>query len=77
MGSAVDEKKGAKATIPLTLTRVSVIALKKIVHSGILSSRLPTAASDSSPAPLLRPALPGLLLKAESRSSAQITAEVG
>jgi hypothetical protein len=37
-GSAVEEKKGAKATIPLTRTKASVIAPKKLVHSGILFS---------------------------------------
>jgi hypothetical protein len=29
IGNAVEEKNGAKATIPLTLTRVSIMALKK------------------------------------------------
>jgi hypothetical protein len=33
MGRAVEEKNGAKATIPLTLTRASVIAHKKLLHS--------------------------------------------
>ena len=36
MGSAVEEKNGAKATIPLTRTRASVIALRKVVQSVIL-----------------------------------------
>jgi hypothetical protein len=36
MGSAVEEKRGANATIPLTRTRASVIALRKLVQSGIL-----------------------------------------
>jgi hypothetical protein len=36
--SAVEEKKGAKATIPLTRTRVRVIALKKLVQSGMFFS---------------------------------------
>ena len=35
MGSAVEEKNGAKATIPLTRTRANVIALRKVVQSGI------------------------------------------
>jgi hypothetical protein len=34
-GSADDEKKGAKTTIPLTRIRVRTIALKKLVHSAI------------------------------------------
>jgi hypothetical protein len=35
MGNAVDEKKGANATMPLTRTRVSVIALRNPLHSCI------------------------------------------
>jgi hypothetical protein len=45
MGSAVEEKKGAKATIPLTRTRASVIALRKLVQSGMISFQLPTASN--------------------------------
>ena len=35
MGNAVEEKNGAKATIPLTLTRASVMAVRKLPQSGI------------------------------------------
>ena len=38
MGRAVDEKKGAKATMPLTRTRASVIALRNVVQSVIAAS---------------------------------------
>jgi hypothetical protein len=34
-GNAVEEKNGAKATIPLTLTRASVMALRKLAQSCI------------------------------------------
>jgi hypothetical protein len=33
MGRAVDEKKGAKATMPLMRTRASVIALRNVGQS--------------------------------------------
>ena len=33
MGRAVDEKNGAKATMPLTRTRASVIALRNVGQS--------------------------------------------
>ena len=33
MGKAVEEKNGAKATIPLTRTRASVMAQRKLLHS--------------------------------------------
>jgi hypothetical protein len=36
MGNAVEEKKGANATIPLTRTRASVIAHRKLVQSNSL-----------------------------------------
>jgi hypothetical protein len=36
MGSAADEKNGAKATIPLTRTRASVIAVRNVVQSVIV-----------------------------------------
>jgi len=37
MGSAVEEKNGAKTTIPLTRTRASVMALRNVVQSAIVS----------------------------------------
>jgi phage terminase Nu1 subunit (DNA packaging protein) len=36
MGSEVEEKKGAKATIPLTRTRASVMALRNVAHCGMV-----------------------------------------
>jgi hypothetical protein len=38
IGNAVEEKNGAKATIPLTRTRVSVMAVRKLAQSGIFFS---------------------------------------
>ena len=40
MGSAVDEKNGAKATMPLSRTMASVIALRNVGQSCIVLSLL-------------------------------------
>jgi hypothetical protein len=39
MGKAVEEKNGAKATIPLTRTMASVIALRKWLQSVMFVPR--------------------------------------